>query len=56
MFMSPYDLGYAAYLCGEDFDDNPYDVEINEIENMQWSDGYCDANLDHGGRGSFSFE
>ena len=47
--LSPYDLGYEAYKRGDEFEDNPYDIEIDEISQMQWSDGYVDANIEHGG-------
>lgn len=39
----PYAEGKDAYLAGKDESANPYDPASDELANMEWNDGWADA-------------
>lgn len=41
-----YDLGYGAYLDGQDITDNPYDEIDNYEQWNEWRDGYLESIAD----------
>lgn len=38
--LTPYELGYAAYLAGKSQEENPYDSDDSPVSRKRWNAGW----------------